>query len=207
MIQGQASPSIDVIIHNGARIHYSQDYETIKKFNVSPTVELLKAVHSRDEPLHSFVFVSGGIQLGFDEGSDESNASKALRGSGYSCSKAVAEQVVQRFANRQGAKAGHVRIVKPGFIIGDAKREAANQSDFIWRLVAALVEIGAYIKEDADGWLFVSDITRVASVILRSAFDERSPPVAKVLNGLRFKTLWALLRGQFGFDLQLTTRS
>ncbi|KAE8167807.1 hypothetical protein BDV40DRAFT_312182 [Aspergillus tamarii] len=207
MLQGETSPSIDVIIHNGAKVHYSQDYEALKKTNVSPTVELLKAVHGRDEPLHSFVFVSGGTQLGFDEGSDEKNASKALRGSGYSRSKAVAEQVVRRFANQQSAKARHVRIVKPGFIIGDAERGAASQSDFIWRLVAASVEIGFYIEEEADGWLFVSDITRVAGVILRSAFEDHIPSVAKVLDGLRFKTLWALLRDQFGFDLQPLPRS
>lgn len=207
MLQGETSPSIDVIIHNGAKVHYSQDYEALKKTNVSPTVELLKAVHGRDEPLHSFVFVSGGTQLGFDERSDEKNASKALRGSGYSRSKAVAEQVVRRFANQQSAKARHVRIVKPGFIIGDAERGAASQSDFIWRLVAASVEIGFYIEEEADGWLFVSDITRVAGVILRSAFEDHIPSVAKVLDGLRFKTLWALLRDQFGFDLQPLPRS
>jgi amino acid adenylation domain-containing protein/thioester reductase-like protein len=207
MLQGQTSESIDVIIHNGAKVHYTQDYETLKKFNVSPTVELLKAVHGRDEPLHSFVFVSGGTQLGFDEGSGEKNTSKALRGSGYSRSKAVAEQVVRRFANQQGAKAGHVRIVKPGFIIGDAERGVSNQSDFIWRIVAASVEIGAYIEEEADGWLFVSDITRVAGVILRSALEDHSPSVAKVLDGLRFKTLWTLLHDQFGFDLQPITRS
>ncbi|KAE8137358.1 hypothetical protein BDV38DRAFT_271460 [Aspergillus pseudotamarii] len=207
MLQGKTSPSIDVIIHNGAKVHYSQDYEALKKTNVSPTVELLKAVHGRDEPLHSFVFVSGGTQLGFDEGSDEKNTSKALRGSGYSRSKAVAEQVVRRFANQQSAKARHVRIVKPGFIIGDAERGVASQSDFIWRLVAASVEIGFYIEEEADGWLFVSDITRVAGMILRSALEDHIPSVAKVLDGLRFKTLWALLRDQFGFDLQPLARS
>ncbi|CAG8028349.1 unnamed protein product [Penicillium olsonii] len=206
MLQGRTSESIDVIIHNGAKVHYTQDYDSLKKFNVSPTVELLKAVHDRDEPLNSFVFVSGGAQPGFDEGSDKENASKALRGSGYSRSKAVAEQVVRRFANQQGAKAGRVRIVKPGFIIGDGQRGVANQSDFIWRLIAASAEIGAYIEEEADGWLFVSDITRVAAVILRSALQDHSPSVARVLDGLRFKTLWTLLHDQFGFDLQPTTR-
>lgn len=206
-LQGLASASIDVIIHNGAKVHYSQDYETLKKFNVSPTVELLKAVHGRGEPLQCFVFVSGGIQLGFSDDNDEKNASKALRGSGYSRSKAVAEQVVRRFANQQGAKTGRVRIVKPGFIVGDAERGAASRSDFIWRLVAASIEIGAYIEEEADGWLFISDITRVAGVILHSAFEDNSPPVAKLLDGLRFKALWTLLRDQFGFDLQPLPRS
>ncbi|GFF24079.1 leptomycin B resistance protein pmd1 [Aspergillus udagawae] len=206
MLQGQASPSIDAIIHNGAKVHYSQDYETLKKTNVSPTVELLKAVHNREEPLHSFVFVSGGQQLSFDDSDDEKNATKSLKGSGYARSKAVSEQIVRRFANQKGSKARHVRIVKPGFIIGDSEQGLANQSDFIWRLIAASVELGFYNGDEADSWLFISDITRVAQVILHSVFEEDSKPVTKVLDGLRFKTLWALLQEKFGFELQPLSR-
>ncbi|EAL85691.1 nonribosomal peptide synthase, putative [Aspergillus fumigatus A1163] len=206
MLQGKASPSIDAIIHNGAKVHYSQDYETLKKTNVSPTVELLKAVHDREEPLHSFVFVSGGQQLSFDDREDEKNAAKSLKGSGYARSKAVSEQIVRRFANQKGSKARHVRIVKPGFIIGDAERGLANQSDFIWRLIAACVELGFYNGDEADSWLFISDITRVAQVILHSVFEDDSQPVTKVLDGLRFKTLWALLQDKFGFELQPLSR-
>ncbi|GFF41194.1 hypothetical protein IFM58399_06184 [Aspergillus lentulus] len=202
MLQGQTSPSIDAIIHNGAKVHYSQDYETLKKTNVSPTVELLKAVHNREEPLHSFVFVSGGQQLSFDDSEDEKNASKSLKGSGYARSKAVSEQIVRRFANQKGSKARHVRIVKPGFIIGDSERGHANQSDFIWRLIAACVEIGFYNEDEADSWLFISDTTRVAQVILHSVFEEDAKFVTKVLDGLRFKTLWTLLQEKFGFELQ-----
>lgn len=206
MLQGKASPSIDAIIHNGAKVHYSQDYETLKKTNVSPTVELLKTVHDREEPLHSFVFVSGGQQLSFDDREDEKNAAKSLKGSGYARSKAVSEQIVRRFANQKGSKARHVRIVKPGFIIGDAERGLANQSDFIWRLIAACVELGFYNGDEADSWLFISDITRVAQVILHSVFEDDSQPVTKVLDGLRFKTLWALLQDKFGFELQPLSR-
>ena len=206
MLQGQTSPSIDAIIHNGAKVHYNQDYESLKKTNVSPTVELLKAVHNREKPLHSFVFVSGGQQLSFDERDDTKNVTKSLRGSGYARSKAVSEQIIRRFANQQGSKARHVRIVKPGFIIGDSERGLANQSDLIWRLIAASIEIGFYNEDEADSWLFISDITRVSQVILRSVFEEDNGPVTKILDGLRFKTLWTLLQDKFGFNLQPLSR-
>jgi amino acid adenylation domain-containing protein/thioester reductase-like protein len=202
MLQGQASPSITAIIHNGAKVHYNQDYESLKKTNVSPTVELLRAVHNREEPLHSFVFVSGGQQLSFDDRDDAKNATKSLRGSGYARSKAVSEQIVRRFANQQGSKARHVRIVKPGFIIGDSEQGLANQSDFIWRMIASSIEIGYYDEDEADTWLFISDICRVSQIILQNVFEEGNGPSTKVLDGLRFKSLWALLQDKFGFDLQ-----
>lgn len=206
MVQGQASPKIDAIIHNGAKVHYNQDYDSLKKTNVSPTVELLKAVHNRQEPLYSFVFVSGGQQLSFNDKDDETNATKSLRGSGYARSKAVSEQIVRRFANQQATKARHVRIVKPGFIIGDSERGLANKSDFIWRVITASIEIGLYNNDEAESWLFISDITRVSDVILRSAFDEDNTPVTKLLDGLRFKTLWKILQDRFGFELQPASR-
>ncbi|KAH9997471.1 putative nonribosomal peptide synthase [Xylariaceae sp. FL0662B] len=205
MLQGHASPSIDAIIHNGAKVHYHLDYDACKATNVSSTVELLKAVNSREEPLHSFVFVSGGQQLGFDDRDDVKYATRAVNGSGYSRSKAVSELIVKRFAEQQDPKARHVRVVKPGFIIGDSEQGVANQTYFIWRLVAASIEIGCYNEDDA-GWIFVTDVTRVAQVVLRGVFDEDCKPVTKILDGMRLQDLWSLLKDKFDYDLQPLSR-
>lgn len=204
VLQGQASPSIDAIIHNGAKVHYNLDYDSLKATNVSPTVELLKAVSNREQPLHSFAFVSGGQQLSFDDRDDAKNATKATNGTGYARSKVVSELIVKRFAEQQdsSSKARHVRVVRPGFIIGDAERGVANQTDFIWRLIAASIEIGSYNKDDADSWLYVADVSRVSRTILQSVFEQDSKPVTKVLDGMRFKDLWALLQDRFGYDIQ-----
>ncbi|KAI1085426.1 putative nonribosomal peptide synthase [Whalleya microplaca] len=206
MLQAQVSPSIDAIIHNGAKVHYHLDYDSIKTTNVAPTIELLKAINSRQEPLHSFVFVSGGQQLSFDDRDDIKYATKAINESGYGRSKVVSELIVKRFAEQQDSKAQHVRVIKPGFIIGDSERGVANQNDFIWRLIAASIEIGCYNDDDIESWIFVADVSRVSQIILQSVFEEDCKPVTKVLDGMRLKDLWALLEHKFGYDLQPLSR-
>ena len=202
MLQGQSHLSVQAIIHNGAKVHYNLDYDSLKATNVSSTVELLKALNNREEPLHSFVYVSGGQQLSFDGRDDAKNAAKAVNATGYARSKVVSESVVKRFAQQQDSKARHVRVVKPGFIIDHSERGVANQTDFIWRLIAASIEMGYYNENDAEGWLLVADVNRVSQAVLRSVFEEDCQPVTKVLDGMRFKDLWKLLQSEFGYDVQ-----
>lgn len=205
-LQGHASPSIDAIIHNGAKVHYSLDYKSVKAANVSSTIELLKAVASRAEPLQSFVYVSGGQQLSFDGKDDEKYAAKSLNEGGYAQSKVVSERIVRAFAEQNPAKARHIRVVKPGFIIGDSIRGAANETDFIWRLIAASVDIGCYNEEEADSWIYISDIVRVSQAILRGVFEEETEPITKVLDGMKLGHLWGLLRDRFDFHLEPVSR-
>jgi len=202
MLQGQRPQGIDAIIHNGAKVHYHIDYDSLKATNVSSTIQLLKTVNSREKPLHSFVFVSGGQQLSFDDGDDDTNMQKALQGSGYVRSKAMSELVVKKFAEQAQTKAKHVRVVKPGFIIGDSERGVASKNDFIWRYIAASVEIGAYDKESANWWLFVTDISRVSETILQSVFDSDCKPTIKILDGIQFQDIWLFLQDELGYNIQ-----
>ncbi|KAH8653268.1 putative nonribosomal peptide synthase [Tricladium varicosporioides] len=208
ILRGKSSSSIDAIIHNGAKVHYNLDYDSVKSTNVSSTVELLKAVSGRETPLHSFVFVSGGQQLSFDSKDDAKYTSKAANGCGYARSKVVSELIIERFSKQEGrkSKVRHIRVVKPGYIIGDSQRGVANKADFIWRLIAASIEIGCYNEQDEDSWLFVADVTRVSHQVLRSVFEEDCDLVTKILDGMTLKDLWALLRNQFDYDIHPATR-
>ncbi|KAB8263316.1 hypothetical protein BDV32DRAFT_146645 [Aspergillus pseudonomiae] len=202
LLQGLGGQGIDAIIHNGAKVHYHMDYDSLEATNVSSTIQLLKAVNNRERPLHSFVFVSGGQQLSFDDNDDAANIQKALQGSGYARSKAMSELLVKRFADHTEKKAKYVRVVKPGFIIGDAKRGIASKNDFIWRYIAASIEIGAYDKESANGWLFLADISRVSETILHCVFDLECKPVVKVLDGVQFHNIWLLLQDEFDYNIR-----
>ncbi|KAE8371926.1 hypothetical protein BDV26DRAFT_298352 [Aspergillus bertholletiae] len=202
MLQGLGGQGIDAIIHNGAKVHYHMDYDSLEATNVSSTIQLLKAVNNREKPLQSFVYVSGGQQLSFNDGDDATNIQKALQGSGYARSKAMSELIVKRFADHAETKAKHVRVVKPGFIIGDAKRGIASKNDIIWRYIAASIEMGAYDKESANGWLFLADISRVSETILHCVFDLECKPVAKVLDGVQFHDIWLLLQDEFDYNMR-----
>ncbi|CAH0020817.1 unnamed protein product [Clonostachys rhizophaga] len=206
MLQGLTTPSIDSVIHNGAKVHYNLDYDSLKPANVSSTVELLNAVNSRKQPLTSFVYVSGGQQLSFNDKDDQENANKAINGTGYSKSKVVSELIINKFSQTHTSKnLLPIKVVRPGYIIGDSERGLANKSDFIWRLISASIEVGSYNADEEDTWLFVSDTSRVSQAIIEALHGQYRQQVAKILDGIRFKDLWKLLKS-YGYDLQPLNR-
>ncbi|EKJ68473.1 NPS16 [Fusarium pseudograminearum CS3096] len=201
-LEGKVPDSIDCIIHNGAKVHYHMDYETLKATNVTSTVQILQAINNRADPLQSFVYVSGGQPLSFDSEDDVSILQKALQGSGYARSKAMSEMLVRRFAEQAEEKVKYIQIIKPGYIMGDAKRGMANKGDFIWRYIAASLELGAYDQDTANGWLFLSDVGRVSEVVSKAAFEPSETISVTVQDGIQFQDIWQLLQEEYGFALR-----
>ncbi|KAI4120892.1 MAG: hypothetical protein LQ338_006699 [Usnochroma carphineum] len=77
------------------------------------------------------------------------------------------------FSSMSGSNQRNVRIVKPGYTVGSISSGAiAKRSDFIWRLIAGCVEIGAYNRDEADHWLFISDVDRVARRVVSAVFEK-----------------------------------
>lgn len=67
-------------------------------------------------------------------------------------SKFVCEQETQDYAAHPAFETKKLRAVKPGYIIGSRSDGIANPKDFIWRLVAGCLEIGAYDGDEARHW-------------------------------------------------------
>ena len=124
--------TVDVVIHNGAQVHWVYPYSKLKHANVKGTIDALKLC-SEGKPKR-FVFVSSTSVLDNDHYVDLSEASLKnggtgvsesddLEGSrtglstGYGQSKWVSEYLV-----RQAGKRGLVgTIVRPGYILGDSQ--------------------------------------------------------------------------------------
>ncbi|MCJ1404222.1 hypothetical protein MMC11_007447 [Xylographa trunciseda] len=205
---GQESHNIHAIIHNGARVHYSSDYETLKPPNVSSTIELLKFA-ALAPTISAFIFVSGGQKPNHLIPAPAASSTPSLLPltpvpiDGYALSKAVSEHVVRTCGSHISFQNTRLCIVKPGYIIGSLASGIANTRDFIWRLVAACVEIGAYNADESAHWLFIADVSRVARSIVAAVFEPRAPGhVECVLDGLLFGELWGLLRDGFGYALE-----
>jgi thioester reductase-like protein len=113
----------DLILHNGALVHWTRPYRALLGPNVHSLLALLAlaASHTR------LVFVSGGGQTALDEGRPEAFAGA----NGYTASKYVAE----RLCARAGAR---VAVVRPGYIVGDP---VCNADDFLWRLARTAAEL------------------------------------------------------------------
>ena len=123
---------VDVVIHNGAQVHWVLPYSNLKAPNVQGTLDAL-ALCSAGRPKR-FAFVSSTsvldtdyyVQLseksissggkGVSEDDDLQGSSKGL-GTGYGQSKWVSEYLV-REAGRRGLTGS---IIRPGYVTGDSK--------------------------------------------------------------------------------------
>jgi L-aminoadipate-semialdehyde dehydrogenase len=144
---------VDVIIHNGALVHWVYPYQKLRAPNVLGTLEALRlAADQRIKPFH---FVSSTSVLDTDHyvresdlrrergqdgvlESDDLEGSRTGLSSGYGQSKWVSEKLIME-ARRRGMPA---TIIRPGYILGDSNTGVTNADDFIWRLVKGCVQLG-----------------------------------------------------------------
>lgn len=139
--------SVDIIIHNGALVHWIYPYQKLRGPNVIGTRTALQlATKHHLKPLH---FVSSTSVLDTEhyirkigvgsvmESDDLQGSSKGLS-SGYGQTKWVAEQLILR-ARSRGVPA---TIIRPGYIVGDTQTGVTNTDDFIWRLVKGSLQLG-----------------------------------------------------------------
>ncbi|KAI4122546.1 MAG: hypothetical protein LQ338_005760 [Usnochroma carphineum] len=237
-------PRIDTIIHAGAHVHYTLPYTTLFPTNVSSTLLLLRLA-ARSPHLSTFIHISGGETPDVDSVSTESGYLDALaRAGGYTLTKNVAERVVRgaaaaaasaatRSTSPDRSKLGklcqgkRIKVVKPGYIIGSRSTGfQANGTDFLWRLLAACVAIGAYPAEARERWVYIDDADSVARRVVDYCLEPRgelgsndgssnaeavvskaqdpspSDHVERVLTGLRFGTIWRTTECVYGREFE-----
>ncbi|PHH81423.1 hypothetical protein CDD82_813 [Ophiocordyceps australis] len=195
--------SFDIVIHNGAEVHWCKNYASLEAANVKSTVELLRTVVAA--PRMKLVYVSGGRD-GEDEDEDESLVAQELGGPGaigYSQTKFVAETVVKRAATRCPVNSKRLSIVTPGLVVGTPTEGVPNADDYLWRLAASCIRVAMYNADEADTWLAVSDVAALAGMIVGTALDPDAVPETKrrVKDGMKWRDFWAILRG-LGYQLQ-----
>ncbi|KAF8634830.1 hypothetical protein AX17_004081 [Amanita inopinata Kibby_2008] len=145
----------DVILHNGALVHWVYPYERLRSANVMSTLTAIDLA-STGKP-KSFVFVSSTSAIdtdhyvkysdslilgrsdsrGIPESDDLEGARSSLK-TGYGQSKWVSEKLLFE-AGRRGLS-GH--IIRPGYIVGDSQTAVTNTDDFIWRMVKGCIQLG-----------------------------------------------------------------
>ncbi|RKK66596.1 Nonribosomal peptide synthetase 14 [Fusarium oxysporum] len=115
----------DMIIHNGAQVSFLKTYQSLRRSNVSSTVELCRMALVQSIPFH---FVSTGAVALIPTTTDCRDGSSTLleqsssnripepaSQSGYQDSKWVAEQILEEVSNRCGLP---VVIHRPASIVG-----------------------------------------------------------------------------------------
>ncbi|CAG8949077.1 hypothetical protein HYFRA_00002206 [Hymenoscyphus fraxineus] len=193
-----AESHVHAIIHNGAKVHYTTSYETLKPTNVCPTATLLETT-ALSANILNFSFVSGG-QLP-DDLSLEHNDEVDVEMNGYAKTKSVSELLVRKCSASDLFHGKKLHIVKPGYIIGSPRNGMANTTDYIWRLIASCVELRIFNRDTASQWLFVADVEHVAGLVVHS-MDMRADETLRVLDGLTFSDVWGILRNDFGYVMK-----
>ncbi|KAF9459773.1 alpha-aminoadipate reductase Lys1p [Collybia nuda] len=144
----------DVVVHNGALVHWVYPYEKLRAANVISTLTAIDLASTGKQK--AFVFVSSTsaidtehyVQLseslvnnsqytGVPESDDLEGARTTLK-TGYGQTKWVSEKLLFE-AGRRGLR-GH--IIRPGYVVGDSRTAVTNTDDFIWRLVKGCIQLG-----------------------------------------------------------------
>ncbi|RKP08944.1 hypothetical protein THASP1DRAFT_34517 [Thamnocephalis sphaerospora] len=194
----ELADKIDVIVHNGALVHWVYPYQKLRAPNVLGTLEALRlAADKRIKPFH---FVSSTsvldtnhyvreseLRRGEGKGgvleADDLEGSRTGLGSGYGQSKWVAEKLIME-ARRRGLPA---TIIRPGYILGDATTGVTNSDDFIWRLVKGCVQLGKVPEMHNVANMCPVDYVARATVAIASSEHALTMPAFHIFNSQRFR--------------------
>ncbi|KAG0028288.1 large subunit of alpha-aminoadipate reductase [Podila clonocystis] len=196
--------TVDVIVHNGALVHWVYPYPKMRAANVLGTLQGLKMASTYHTK--SFHFVSSTSVLdtahygelsdaladtahrGVPETDDLEGARYGLR-SGYGQSKWVAEKLIMA-ANANGLPA---TIIRPGYVLGHTRTGVTNTDDFIWRLIKGCIELG--VVPNMNNAVNLCPVDYVAQ-ILYHVTHPNAPP-------FRFNDFFQLLV-KFGYNVATT---
>ncbi|KAJ7599171.1 hypothetical protein C8J56DRAFT_915986 [Mycena floridula] len=172
----------DVVVHNGALVHWVYPYTPLRAPNVLSTLTAMDlCATTRPKRL---VFVSSTSVLDISQYAtanilESDSLSEAAEGlpTGYGQSKWVAEQLVME-AGRRGLEGF---IIRPGYVVGSATG-VTNTDDFIWRLVKGSIQLGVYPADLSNSVNMVS-VDWVAACIGSAAtvqYSSTPTPFGKV---------------------------
>ncbi|KAH4225707.1 alpha-aminoadipate reductase [Parastagonospora nodorum] len=172
--------SVDVVIHNGALVHWVLPYSRLRGPNVSSTMTALSmcavgkpkyfGLVSSTSVLDAdyFINLSARTPTGVPESDDLEGARKGL-GTGYGQSKWAAEYLTRQ----AGLKGLAGAVIRPGYVLGDPDSGTTNTDDFLVRMLKGCVQIGS--RPDIANTVNMVPVTHVARVVVAASFN---PPVA-----------------------------
>jgi L-aminoadipate-semialdehyde dehydrogenase len=145
---------VDVVIHNGATVHWVRTYPDMMASNVISTIDAM-ALCNEGKP-KIFTFVSSTSVLDTDHyvklseqqistgqsaisEEDDMLGSRTGLGTGYGQTKWVSEQLV-RAAGKRGLLGS---VIRPGYILGDSETGVCNTDDFLIRMLKGCIQLSA----------------------------------------------------------------
>ncbi|KAH8730466.1 hypothetical protein GQ44DRAFT_673249 [Phaeosphaeriaceae sp. PMI808] len=175
--------SVDVVIHNGALVHWVLPYSRLRGPNVSSTMTALAmcavgkakkfGLVSSTSVLDTDYFIKLSEQslaaggAGVPEADDLEGARKNL-GTGYGQSKWAAEYLTRQ----AGTKGLSGCVIRPGYVLGDPEYGTTNTDDFLVRILKGCIQLKS--RPDITNTINMVPVTHVARVVVASSFN---PPI------------------------------
>ncbi|KAK2787436.1 large subunit of alpha-aminoadipate reductase [Emmonsiellopsis sp. PD_33] len=143
---------VDLVIHNGASVHWVRRYHDMMASNVISTVDAMRLCNEGKPKI--FTFVSSTSVLDTDHyvklsdqqistgrhaisEDDDMEGSRTGLGTGYGQTKWVSEQLV-RAAGKRGLLGS---VIRPGYILGDSETGVCNTDDFLIRMLKGCIQL------------------------------------------------------------------
>jgi L-aminoadipate-semialdehyde dehydrogenase len=145
---------VDVVIHNGATVHWVKRYQDMMASNVNSTIDAMKLCNDGKPKLFTFISSTSvldtdhyvkvsdqNISTGRSALSEEDDMQGSRRGlgTGYGQTKWVSEQLV-RAAGKRGLRGS---VIRPGYILGDSETGVCNTDDFLVRMLKGCIQLSA----------------------------------------------------------------
>ncbi|KAG2732376.1 hypothetical protein G9P44_004793 [Scheffersomyces stipitis] len=179
----QLANEIDVIVHNGAFVHWVYPYSQLRDANVNGTINVLNLCGQGKAKFFSFVSSTSALDTdyfvhlsdeliakglpGLPESDNLQGSAKGL-GNGYGQSKWAAEYII-RAAGKRGLRGC---ITRPGYVTGFSQTGASNTDDFLLRMLKGSAELGFY--PNISNNVNMVPVDHVARVVVATALH---PPV------------------------------
>ncbi|KAK4694559.1 hypothetical protein P7C71_g3043, partial [Lecanoromycetidae sp. Uapishka_2] len=134
--------TVDVVIHNGAQVHWIHTYSKLKPTNVLATIACL-SLCGKGKPKH-LTFISSTSVLDTSSHlnhqileSDDLHGSRKVLSTGYAQTKYVSEYLVRS----AGARGLHGSIIRPGYITGNFTTGISPTDDFLLRMLKGSLQL------------------------------------------------------------------
>ncbi|KAK4542185.1 hypothetical protein LTR36_007032 [Oleoguttula mirabilis] len=174
----------DLVIHNGARVHWLMPYESLKPANVQSTIECIKLCATGKAKRLAFVSSTSALDSEYylqqsDYGNkvlefDNLEGSRQGLGTGYGQSKWVSEKVINEACKRGLSGV----IIRSGYVLGDEHTGVSNTDDFLVRMLKGCVQIGS--RPDVENTINMVPVTHVARLVNAMAFHGGKGTVSHV---------------------------
>ncbi|KAA1065080.1 large subunit of alpha-aminoadipate reductase [Puccinia graminis f. sp. tritici] len=206
------SNRVDIVVHNGALVHWVYPYSKLRTANVMATLTLMELVAVGKPKALTFVSTTAVLEKdhyvslsdaliqqgekGISE-SDDLEASASGLTTGYGQTKWVSERLVTE-AGRRGMRGA---IIRPAYVLGDTQTGISNTDDFLWRLVKGCIQIGSI--PDIHNTINMLPVNHVASCTVLASLEDQEPLKVYHLTARplpRFSSFLATL-GHYGYQV------